>query len=252
MVKFHLAYTLIFYLVEVIGYLGRILAYDATGQLPPYLLQSLFLLLAPVLFAASLYMTLGRIILAVDGTRYSVIPPRWLTRLFVATDVISFMIQSGGAGMLSSGSASQSKVDLGQNIIVAGLIFQLVAFSCFILTSVIFHLRARKDAATSMKISWKGLIIALYLTSALIMIRNIFRAIQYSMGEDGYLLTHEWTIYVMDGLLMVFVTVVYAWKYPSRLHATKTINYDTELGTIPEAEREDGQVAKEPETRLGF
>lgn len=59
-------------------------------------MQELLLLLAPALFAASIYMVLGRIILLVDGEKSSVIRSKWLTKLFVAGDVLSFLVQSAG------------------------------------------------------------------------------------------------------------------------------------------------------------
>jgi hypothetical protein len=59
--------------------------------------QSLLLLVAPALFAATIYMTLGRIILLVDGEVHSIISKKWLTKLFVAGDVLSFMMQGSGS-----------------------------------------------------------------------------------------------------------------------------------------------------------
>lgn len=64
--------------------------------LMPYIVQNLFLLLAPALFAASIYMILGRIVRVTDGARCSLIKPRWMTRVFVAGDVFSFLMQSAG------------------------------------------------------------------------------------------------------------------------------------------------------------
>lgn len=49
-------------------------------------------------------MMLGRIILVTDGESHSLIRKRWLTKIFVIGDVISFLLQ--GAGML--GTAHQS------------------------------------------------------------------------------------------------------------------------------------------------
>ena len=57
----------------------------------------------------------------------------------------------------------------------------------------------------------------LYTVSALIMIRSIFRAVEYLMGMDGYPLTHEWTLYCFDSVLMLSVTVVFFLRYPSEL-----------------------------------
>lgn len=62
----------------------------------PYIVQSLLLLLAPALFAASIYMVLGRIVLLTDAERHSLIRAKWLTKLFVLGDVLSFLTQSSG------------------------------------------------------------------------------------------------------------------------------------------------------------
>jgi hypothetical protein len=62
----------------------------------PYIMQSVLILIAPALFAASIYMILGRIILLTDGEHHSLIPRKWLTKLFVFGDVASFMLQSSG------------------------------------------------------------------------------------------------------------------------------------------------------------
>lgn len=62
----------------------------------PYIIQSVFLLVAPALFAASIYMELGRIINLTDGDSRSIIGRTKLTKIFVTGDVLSFFAQSGG------------------------------------------------------------------------------------------------------------------------------------------------------------
>jgi hypothetical protein len=59
-------------------------------------MQSLLILIAPALFAASIYIILGRIILLVDGEKYALVRRKWLTRVFVAGDVASFFMQGAG------------------------------------------------------------------------------------------------------------------------------------------------------------
>ena len=59
-------------------------------------MQSILLLVAPALFAASIYIILGRIILLVDGERHSPIRQSRLTLTFVLGDVLSFMTQAAG------------------------------------------------------------------------------------------------------------------------------------------------------------
>jgi hypothetical protein len=85
---------------EIIGYLGRILnALEEPGcwTLGPYIMQNVLILIGPAFMAASIYMILGRIILLTDGEKYALIKRRWLTKLFVAGDVVSLLMQSSGA-----------------------------------------------------------------------------------------------------------------------------------------------------------
>ncbi|KAH0339787.1 putative C6 transcription factor, partial [Aureobasidium melanogenum] len=102
-------------LFEVIGYAAR--AKSASQHpdytLMPYILQSLFLLLAPTLFAASIYMELGRILDLTEGESRSLIRRKLLTKIFVTGDVLSFLAQSAGGGMLAQGSSSGNKIIIG-------------------------------------------------------------------------------------------------------------------------------------------
>lgn len=84
--------------VEFIGYIGRALSASQTPDwtLGPYIMQSVLLLVAPALFAASIYMYLGRLIVLVRGEKFSVIRVGWMTKIFVAGDVLSFLMQSLG------------------------------------------------------------------------------------------------------------------------------------------------------------
>jgi hypothetical protein len=84
--------------VETIGYVGRLLSSIEAPEYTkgPYIMQSALILIAPAFLAASIYMTLGRIIQMVDGEKCSLIKLRWLTKLFVTGDVLSFLMQASG------------------------------------------------------------------------------------------------------------------------------------------------------------
>ena len=46
---------------------------------------------------------------------------------------------------------------------------------------------------------------------------SIFKVAEYLMGQDGYPLTHEWTLYIFDALLMLPVMAVFYLRYPSKI-----------------------------------
>ena len=83
---------------ETVGYIGRLISHNEAPhyQLPAYILQSLLLLIAPVLMAASVYMVLGHIVTAVGGETHCLIKRRFLALTFVLGDLWSFMVQSTG------------------------------------------------------------------------------------------------------------------------------------------------------------
>lgn len=94
---------------EVAGYVGRILnALENPGPytLIPYIIQSIFLLVAPALLAASIYMELGRIVMMVGGEQHLFIRRTQLTKTFVVGDVIAFMMQAAGGGLQASKKAA--------------------------------------------------------------------------------------------------------------------------------------------------
>lgn len=189
-----------------------------TDQLGSFIVQNLCLLLPPACFSASIYMVLKRTILAVRGSHYSIIPIKWLTRLFVIGDVFTFWVQGGGGGLM----ASHSLANTGEKIVVGGLVLQVLLFGLFCATAVVFHYRFKTHSVGAVSssgaaIPWERILYMLYGSSILIMIRSIFRVIEFAMGQNGYPLSHEWTLYVFDSALMFIVMVVFFVWYPGSL-----------------------------------
>ena len=91
--------------VEVVGYGARFKSGQESPDwtLGPYIAQALLLLVAPALFAATIYMELGRVVLLVDGESRCFMPRKWMTKIFVAGDVLSFFLQGGGKPVFQRG-----------------------------------------------------------------------------------------------------------------------------------------------------
>lgn len=58
----------------------------------------------------------------------------------------------------------------------------------------------------------------LYITSILILIRSVFRVIEYMTGMDSYLFKNEWPLYAFDAALMVVAMFIYGIFYPGNLN----------------------------------
>lgn len=188
--------------------------------LGPYIVQSILLLVAPALLAASIYIILGRLVLLVNGERYSIINNKWLTRCFVLGDIFSFLLQSAGGGIQASGTLAM--LNAGEKIIVVGLFVQIASFGFFIIVAVTFHLRLLQDNqngsnSSIYRLPYKKHLFAVYVGSILIMVRSVFRVIEYLMGNNGYLLRHEVFLYVFDATLMFLVMVIFIWIHPSEV-----------------------------------
>jgi hypothetical protein len=174
---------------EILGYVARAVS---TAQTPkwtvmPYALQSLMLLVAPSLLAASIYGILGKLITFAKAEAYSPIRPAILTKVFVTSDIVSFFVQSGGGGILSN-AKSASSIQLGENVIIVGLFIQLIGFSLFISVAGIFHWRIVQEprgSPFSVAAPWSRYLWVLYGVSVLVLIRSLFRVVEYVQGYDG-------------------------------------------------------------------
>ncbi|CAI4215857.1 unnamed protein product [Parascedosporium putredinis] len=207
-------------LLETAGYIARFVSCSDESALGPFIVQTICILVAPALFAASVYMILGRLILHLNAASISPISPRWLTKIFVGGDVASFLIQVFGSGMLSNAKTTST----GQTVILIGLIVQILFFGLFMVVTVVFHRRfvqagmdLRREPQRRGQIGWKHIIYVLYLVSGLIFVRSVFRLVEYAQGHEGALLSNEVFLYIFDSVLMLGVMVVLLFYHPTKL-----------------------------------
>lgn len=204
----------------MIGFIIRAFCYEQTDSLLLFIMQSMFLVLPPAFFAATLYMSYTRIVRAVGREDCSLISARWSTRAFLWADITCITVQGGGAGLLPSETPSAAKA--GQYILVAGLILHILVFVCFVILCGTFHRRYRAWLlihGQRTDVPWKVTLIMLYVCSVTVMVRNVFRTIEYVTGREGYLMANEWPIYALDFGPMVAVMVAFFVWYPGKLVA---------------------------------
>ena len=113
-------------------------------------------------------------------------------------------LTSVGGSMVSKASS----INNGKHLIVVGLFLQIIFFGVFLVTSLIFDRRLRKTPTpASSAINWQKYIRTLYFTGILILIRSVFRVVEFTGGNDGPLMTSEVYLYVFDAILMLGVLV---------------------------------------------
>ncbi|KAF5532229.1 Rtm1p [Fusarium mexicanum] len=197
-------------LFEIIGLAARANSRDHLSDKGPFIIQILLILLAPILFAASIYMFLGRLIYASGYSNLSLIRVQWLSKIFIAGDILCFLVQGSGAGMLVN-PKDQNTAKTGRNIVLGGLGLQVIIFIIFILTAAVFHFRVVSKGllkTVNPKLQLMLMMVVLYFCSVLIMFRNIYRLIEYKQGETGYLQSHEWPTYALDLVFMAIIMIL--------------------------------------------
>lgn len=121
---------------------------------------------------------------------------------------------------MAAGRNSQSLASIGKSVVIAGLILQLLWFILFVIVAGIFHRRMKRSpTALSQQpdIRWESYLHTLYFVSALIMIRSLFRVIEYIQGNSGYLLSNEAFLYIFDAVPMFLVVLWLHWRHPGEI-----------------------------------
>ena len=124
-----------------------------------------------------------------------------------------------GGGYQAAGTLDA--LNNGSKVIIGGLFVQLIFFGVFVVIAVAFDRSIRRDPTPQSRTHsvWRKHMWALYVGSALIMVRSVFRAIEYLQGFNGYLLGHEAYLYVFDAVLMFLVMALFNRVHPSEVVA---------------------------------
>jgi hypothetical protein len=169
--------------------------------------------------AATIYMIFGKLARVLHAEKHSIVRVSLLTKLFVGGDVLAFIVQGGSAGLLMI----ENLASIGKAMVILGLVMQIISFGLFMVTSAIFHKRLANDLtlkALSLDIPWMRIMRLMYAISLMIMVRSIFRLVEYAQGMDGYCMRHEWTLYLFDSVPMVFSAIsMFVW-FPATLRQT--------------------------------
>ncbi|KAL2863139.1 RTA1 domain-containing protein [Aspergillus lucknowensis] len=211
-------------LLETIGYGQRSSSTQNVQDIGMFATSQTMIVLAPVFVCASLYILLSRVMRFTqpEGTAEKeakvlngFLKVSWLPKIFVTLDVVSMLTQGGGSGIAASGEWEGSLEDIGTGVLIGGLALQLATFSVFLIVVITFHLRALRGGA-ALEDGMIKVIYGIYIAGFFIMVRSIFRLIEFSWGIDSYIMTNEWPLYVLEAVPMLIAFMVIGWYHPSR------------------------------------
>jgi len=189
-----------------------------------YIVEYLFVVLSPCAFIAADYVLLGRLAKHLGADQHLIVSSRKITRVYVTSDIITFLIQAAG-GAISSGASNEKNGLLGSRVFLAGLAAQLLSFASFWCIYLIFLYRVYKyspevwvmDKAKPWYESWRTLSTVLLISCIGILIRSGFRVSELSQGFDGPLTTSEQLFYGLDTLPLFIAISVYVPFWPGRI-----------------------------------
>ncbi|ESZ94222.1 hypothetical protein SBOR_5397 [Sclerotinia borealis F-4128] len=200
-------------LLEIIGYVARILLHYAPFDKNNFLMYLICLTIAPAFLTAAIYLCLSRIVI-LYGQEISRFKPGTYTIIFCTCDLISLILQAAG-GAIASLADTVDQSNLGKNIMLAGLGFQVFSLVLFSILCADFAWRVRCAKGTwnpryidlVSSTLFKAFLGALCMATVTIFVRSLYRCIELSGGFSGSLfVSHEAEFMVLEGVMIVLAT----------------------------------------------
>ncbi|KAL5490532.1 hypothetical protein ACEPAI_5365 [Sanghuangporus weigelae] len=171
-----------------VGFFVRLASVNNPTGRDLFATTQVLIITSPGAFLAFNYIVYRRLIqaFAAGQSQYSLMQPQILASVFIISDVVTFIVQGVGAGL----STSPDNLQMGRN--------------------------AQDGKFNSSNFPW-SLVYILYFSSAFIMVRAIYRLVEFIQGPGGYLITHEVFCYCLDISPPFLATSIHAFFWPGDL-----------------------------------
>ncbi|KAJ9610403.1 hypothetical protein H2200_005180 [Cladophialophora chaetospira] len=205
--------------ISTAGWVIRIVSVNNTSSIPLYATSASYIVISPIFVCATLYLLVTRLIrttLPEDDKQqvFLGVRPRWLGRLFITSDISSFLTQGAGSGIASSGNWEGNLKTVGTNVLLVGLSLQLATFTVFLVVLGTFQRRVRRSKDVDMSSNVNRVLKGVWIAGFFVQVRSIYRVVEFAMGVNGYLFKHEWCLYVFEAAPMFIALSVLAWCHP--------------------------------------
>ena len=195
-------------LTEAIGYVGRLIMRDNPFADSGFITQICCLIIAPAFNSAAVYLTLKHIVLCF-GPEFSWLKPRLYTYVFIFADFVSLLLQAIG-GALASSANTDSQQQLGDNLMMAGISWQVVALFFFGLTASFYIARrwgavaqfplSAEAAATLKQTKFRLFAFGVVTAWLTIFTRCVYRIIEMAGGWGNSIMRDEANFIALEGV----------------------------------------------------
>ncbi|TVY84579.1 Sphingoid long-chain base transporter RSB1 [Lachnellula suecica] len=216
-------------ILEIVGYCARVQMHFVLFTSGSFLLNIICLTIAPIFFMAALYVTLSRVIMHY-GPHNSRVTPKQYTIFFITADVVALILQAVG-GALAETASTLDGAKTGENVMVAGLSFQVISLTVFIALAGEFLWNVRRDRKILQATNWakgnverpppdargfKIFLGAFVLATLLILGRSIFRVAELAGGFRSRLANNEVAFMILEGGMVLCATLLMTAFHPGR------------------------------------
>ncbi|KAJ7323665.1 RTA1-like protein [Mycena albidolilacea] len=209
---------------ELIGWSSRLWSSLAPAADTPFTIQISTTIIAPTPLLAATFMIISRIVEWL-GASYSRLTPKWYTILFLPCDIIALVVQGVGGGMAST-ATDLDGANVGANVMLGGIAFQLVVIIRYIRDRPV---RAEELPRRFLTPRLKTMLGALAFSTTVLVIRSIYRLIELSGGWNGRIIRTEVYFNVLDGGMVTLAIFTLNFVHPGLfLRPSKTVGFESE------------------------
>ena len=208
-------------LTECIGYVGRILLHSNPWSSTGFEIQICCLIMAPAFISAAIYLTLKHLTLTF-GPHLNRFPARYYTWAFISADILSLILQGSGGGIAATANPGSNMLNVGTDMMLTGIVLQVVTLLVFGGLALDFYLRLRKDtrplttyaSTLSHKPSFKLFLCALALSYITVFTRCVYRIAEMAGGWSNPIMQSEGDFIALDSVMVMLATAALTVAHP--------------------------------------
>ncbi|THY26827.1 parasitic phase-specific protein PSP-1 [Aureobasidium pullulans] len=237
--------------LESVGYGSRLMLsadpFSATG----FKLNIVLLTFAPAFLTAGIYLLLKHLTLSLNP-RLSLLKPSLYTPIFVSCDLAAIILQGAGGAISAAAANGTDKklLDLGVNVMIAGLSSQVVTLAIFAVLAGVFFFRM---AAAKEKLEphaghlWQASGFRMFVISATLAFTFIFVRCAYRIAElkDGWgspIMRRENEFIILDSVMISVAAVLLNIFHPGRCFRQNLNETAVDLSTMDQKDGDEESI----------